>query len=180
MAFKLTLTKILLGVFVWLAVSTQALAAISAPAFAQVYKPVAAVASIQSQVVYFRSGQPMEAGGAANIYVDKQFHTGLLPGGFTAFCVAPGNHSLLAFLDDAPGYTGKQREHPFALKGGETVFLRVNPGAGGLPQIVPRVDAERELLTNRRQAQVVSRAAAVQDCSYSPDRRDGIAQTLDR
>lgn len=166
MAFNLTITKVLLVACVWLAASSQVFAAISASAFAEVYTPVAAVASNQSQVVYFRSGQPMEAGNAANIYVDQQFHSGLLPGGFTAFCVAPGNHSLLAYLNDAPGYTGKQRQHPFALKGGETVFLRVNPDVGGMPQIVPRVAAERELLTNRRQVQVISRASAVMDCRY--------------
>lgn len=180
MSLKRTITKTLLGTFVGLLASSQVYAAISAAAFAEVYTPVAAVASNLSQVVYFRSGEPMAAGEAANIYVDQQFHSGLLPGGFTAFCVAPGNHSLLAYLDEAPGYTGKQRQYPFTLKGGETVFLRVNPGAGGLPQIVPRLAAERELLSNRRQVHVVSRASAATDCNHSPDRHDAVAQTTER
>lgn len=162
-------SKMLLGVLILFALSSQqTLGAIQTTAFSELYTPVAPISSNQSQLVYFRSGKPVEGGGAANLYVDQEFHTALLPGGFSAFCLAPGNHSLLTFLNDAPGYKGKQSQHPFALKGGETVFMRVNPDGNGVPQIVPRAAAERELLTNRRQTHVVSRASAIVACAYEP------------
>jgi len=143
-----------------------AYAAIAPSAFGERYQAVPTVAQAQSQVVYYRLGTPGEKAPAANLYVDREFHTSLLPGGYAVFCVAPGAHGLNAVQDDAPGYAGKQRQPSLDLPAGKTLFLRVSEQGGQAPQPVSREVAEKELAGSLRQAHVVSRAASVKPCDY--------------
>src|SRR5690606_35441134 len=83
-------------------------AAVLQSAFGDPYQAIPAVATSQSQVVYYRPGTPGQKAEPAFVYIDKEFHTGLLPGGYTVFCLAPGRHGLSAVLDDAPRYGGKR------------------------------------------------------------------------
>ncbi|KTC44557.1 hypothetical protein AO262_32355 [Pseudomonas fluorescens ABAC62] len=134
-------------------------------AFGEPYTPVGAVAEHQAQVVYYRAATGAAQPGAAHVYIDREFHTGLLPGGFTAFCVAPGPHALGAYTNDAPAYRGKTTDvYTTDLKGGKTYFLKVGEGPGTAPLAVKRADAERELASTRRQVQALSRASSVQNC----------------
>lgn len=138
-------------------------------AFGNQYTPVAPVSAAQAQVVYYRAATMGAQSGAAHVYVDREFHTGLLPGGYTAFCVAAGSHTLGAYLHDAPQYKGKNiNVYAANLEGGKTYFLKAGEGANGAPQAVKRVDAERELAGSRQQIQALSRASSVQACDYQP------------
>lgn len=143
-------------------------AAPEARTFGAAYQPVAPVANDQAQVVYYRAAQAGKADkGAAHVYVDRQFHTGLLPGGYTAFCVKPGAHTLGAYLNDAPLYKGKTSDaYRAEFQGGKTYFLRVNGASIGALQVVARAEAERELATTRAQVHALSRATAVEACRY--------------
>ncbi|MGF6401543.1 OOP family OmpA-OmpF porin [Pseudomonas frederiksbergensis] len=142
---------------------------VSSKVFGAQYSPVAPVADRQVQVVYYRASGMGTQQGAAHVYVDREFHAGLLPGGYTAFCVAPGNHSLGAYVKDAPQYKGKSTDVFSAnLDGGKTYFLRVNEDGYGAPQAITRADAERELSGMRMQVQALSRASTVQACGYLP------------
>lgn len=142
---------------------------VSSKVFGAQYSPVAPVADRQVQVVYYRASGMGTQQGAAHVYVDREFHAGLLPGGYTAFCVAPGNHSLGAYVKDAPQYKGKSTDVFSAnLEGGKTYFLRVNEDGYGAPQAITRADAERELSGMRMQVQALSRASTVQACGYLP------------
>lgn len=133
------------------------------------YAPVAPVAERQVQVVYYRANGMGTQQGAAHVYVDREFHAGLLPGGYSAFCVAPGTHSLGAYVKDAPQYKGKTTDvFSASLDGGKTYFLRVREDGYGAPQAVARVEAERELAGMRQQVQALSRASTVQACDYLP------------
>lgn len=138
-------------------------------AFGNLYSQVPPVSNSQAQVVYYRSQNSSALPGAAHVYVDREFHAALLPGGFTAFCVAPGVHSLGAYLKDAPGYSGKNSDaYTATLTGGNTYFLRATEDTTGKPLSVTRANAERDLAVIRQQVQAVSRASTVQACNYLP------------
>lgn len=140
---------------------------LAAESFGTQYTPVATVPANQAQVVYYRAATMGAQPGAAHVYVDREFHAGLLPGGYTAFCVAPGPHTLGAYLNDAPQYKGKRTEvYSANLESGMTYFLKASEGPNGAPQVVKRVDAERELAGMRQQVQALSRASSVQACDY--------------
>lgn len=135
--------------------------------FDQQYQELPPVGADQAQVVYYRSASGTQRVGAAHIYVDRQFHAGLLPGGYTSFCVAPGTHTLGAYLHDAPRYLGKSTYlYQAALEGGKTYYLRVREDGGTFPQPVKRDEAERELRETRAQVHTLSRAKAVEACRH--------------
>ena len=136
--------------------------------FGNGYSAVTPASDGQAQVVYYRSGSSQQPG-AAHVYVDSEFHTGLLPGGYSAFCVVPGSRTLGAYLNDAPRYIGKNVDlYSANLEGGKTYFLKVREDGSGAPQAVSREQAERELVGSRAQVQVLSRASKVQQCNNLP------------
>lgn len=145
---------------------TTAEAAVLQSAFGDAYQPVPAVSVSQSQVVYYRPGTPGERAAPAFVYVDKEFHVGLLPGGYTVFCVAPGRHGLSSVLGDEPRYAGKTVQPGVRLEPGKTHFIRVSDAGSLEPQLMDREAAERELAGTLRQVHVVSRASAVNACDY--------------
>lgn len=137
---------------------------ISNAAFSEHYRSKVAAISSQSQVVYYLLGVQGEKAPAAHIYVDGEFHTSLLPGGYTTFCLAPGEHGLNAVFNDEPGYAGKHEQPGIELKSGETLFLRADEKFGPSPVLVSREVAEKEMVDTLRQVHVKSRASAIKSC----------------
>ncbi|MGF6415006.1 OOP family OmpA-OmpF porin [Paraburkholderia sp. MM5482-R2] len=137
--------------------------------FGQSYAPVGQVSSQQAQIVYYRDASAGAGrSAAADVYVDGDLQTALLPNGYSIFCVKPGEHTLGAYIHDAPLYKGKTTGGSRAeLKGGMTYFVKVAaPGSNGVPVVVPRNEAETQLQGMRAQMHVLSRAPAVQACDY--------------
>ena len=133
------------------------------------YRAVPAVSADQAQVIFFRPASTSASGnrpGAAHVYIDGEFHAALLPNSFTRLCVRPGNHSVEAYIGDAPTYEGKSNPRTHAeLEGGKTVFVAVSEQDGsGAPVPYRRADAERMLSGAHEQRHVISRAIAVQPC----------------
>lgn len=131
------------------------------------YRSVPQVVPEQSQLVYYYSRDNQH--GPVNIYLDKAFHTALLPGEFTVLCVGPGEHSFAAALDDAPHYVKKARPDTKALfRSGQTYFVRAAVADGSVSnQPVARISAERALAAMQRQHRIVNRAAAVKPCQHT-------------
>lgn len=159
------LTSVLLASVLLSLLAVSAQAAVLQSAFGDPYQTIPAVAATQSQVVYYRPGAPGQKAEPAFVYIDKEFHTGLLPGGYTVFCVAPGRHGLSAVLDDSPRYGGKRVQPGVRLEPGKTQYIRVSEAGSLEPQLVGRDVAEQELVGTRRQVHALSRAA-VQSCEY--------------
>ncbi|MFD4840400.1 OmpA family protein [Achromobacter sp. NPDC058515] len=137
----------------------------SMAAFGQNYVPVTPATSEQAQLVYFRDGAAGQDAPGANVYIDGEYHTTLLPGGFTVICLAPGDHTLGAFENDAPLYRGKtDLIYRATVTAGDTYFVAAGRGKEGAPVPVSRADAERGLVNAREQIHVVSRASTVQPC----------------
>lgn len=146
-------------------------AAAPAPVFGAAYSPVRSVLEGQAQVVYYRATPAgKRTPGGAHVYVDGEFQTSLLPGGYSVFCVAPGAHTLGAYLNDQPLYKGKTVDrYQTNLASGATYFLKVTEdGSSGAPVPVAREAAERELTGARDQIHALSRASAVQACNLGP------------
>jgi OOP family OmpA-OmpF porin len=134
--------------------------------FGPVYTPVAAVSAGQAQIVYYRPPAVGTRPGAAQVYVDREFYSGLLPGGYTTFCVAAGPHILSVYLDDVSHSQGKTTDlRPALLEGGKTYFLRVSESDNSVPQVISRDDAEQELIGARRRVQELSRVSSVETCN---------------
>lgn len=149
--------------------SAEQMQATPTQVFGATYNSVSPVTDGQAQVVYYRTSGIGQQKAAAHVYVDSEFHTGLLPGGYSTFCMAAGSHTLGAYLNDAPTYKGKNIDlYSANLEGGKTYFLRVQENGSGAPQAVTREEAERELAGSRFQAQALSRASKVQMCNYLP------------
>lgn len=159
------LTSVLLASVMLSLLAMSAHAAVLQSAFGDPYQTIPAVAATQSQVVYYRPGAPGQRGEPAFVYIDKEFHTGLLPGGYTVFCLSPGRHGLSAVLDDSPRYDGKRVQPGVRLEPGKTQFIRVSEAGSLEPQLVGRETAEQELVGTRRQVHALSRAT-VQSCEY--------------
>lgn len=135
--------------------------------FAGTYVSVPPIGEDQTQVVYYRMAEGVQRQGAAHVYVDREFHSGLLPGGYSAFCLVPGAHTLGAYLDDTPEYKGKRSDLYMAnLQGGKTYYLRVREDGSTFPQPVTREVAESELVDTRDQIHAMSRASAVEACRH--------------
>lgn len=140
---------------------------VSGRVFYAAYVGLPPVAVDQAQVVYYRSQDGVQRNGAAHVYIDREFHTGLLPGGFTSFCLAPGSHTLGAYLDNAPSYKGKSSDLYLAnLEGGKTYYLKVREDGNTFPVPIKREEAERELQATRSQMHALSRATSVEVCRY--------------
>lgn len=62
--------------------------------FGEQYRTLPANTSDKAQVVYYRAVSGAQKLSGANVYVDGHYHTSLLSGGFSTFCLLPGDHTL--------------------------------------------------------------------------------------
>ncbi|MBK5344658.1 hypothetical protein JFU48_25160 [Pseudomonas sp. TH49] len=129
------------------------------------YQSTPAAAPIQAKVIYYRTGNEMKKELATNVYVDGHFHTTLMPGSYTLFCIPPGEHFLGAYQHDAPLYRGKAEDsHRMRLEAGKTYFLKVPDDASGIPVEVDPDEAKLSLESAHEQKRFVSRAP-IQPCA---------------
>ncbi|VXD01318.1 conserved exported hypothetical protein [Enterobacterales bacterium 8AC] len=130
--------------------------------FGEQYHALPATASDKARVTYYRAALGGQRLSGANVYVDGHYHTSLLPGGFTTFCLVPGEHTLGAYQHDAPLYRGKTEElYRVKLEAGKTYFIKVSDDGKSAPVSVTRAEAEQELKYTREQKHAVSRAAVL-------------------
>lgn len=130
------------------------------------YHSLPQVVPEQAQMVYY---YPKEINaGPLYVYVDKAFHTALLPGQFTVMCVATGEHAFSTAINDAPDYKNKLNSlFKAKFKGGMTYFVKMD--SAGTPvtnSAVSRQDAESDLASLQRQVKLINRSSTVQACQY--------------
>jgi len=132
--------------------------------FGKAWQSMPAAASEQTRIVYYRATDDNN-NKAAHIYVDGEFQTALLTGGYTVFCLKPGVHSLGSYIDDAPGYQGKQQQ-PWRdnLAAGKTYYIIASLDGSGRPLVMDSEQAQQQLVGTRQQTHLLSRASAVVSC----------------
>ncbi|MGU3522787.1 hypothetical protein ACLBW2_06745 [Enterobacteriaceae bacterium C23F] len=132
--------------------------------FGKPYQAAAAPAADRAKIVYYWAGPAVNNNNGANVYIDGRFHTALQAGGYSEFCLVPGNHTLGAYQHDAPLYPGKTEElYRVKLEAGKTYFIKVASSGAAAPMPVLRAKAEKELQGTHQQKHTISRALIV-DC----------------
>ncbi|MBT0717240.1 OmpA family protein [Rosenbergiella epipactidis] len=117
---------------------------------------------VDSRIVFFNDGS-VSGNNSVNVYVDKHFNTALKSNEYTIFCVAPGEHSLESYVNDAPKYTGKNNPQMTATtQSGHTYFLSVT--SQGTPLAVLQ-DAGARAIKNARLSQFINRSPSVIPCT---------------
>lgn len=150
--------------------SAQAAAsAVKLVAFGERFSASASPAEHQSKVVVYRRHTATQSE-PVNIYLDGRYHTSLLKGGYSGFCMSPDAVLVRAVANDAAQmHTGKQAQgQVMNVQPGQTVFLRVpdsmpNDGADALVQ-VPAEQALSELPETAQQIHTLSRSPRVKPC----------------
>lgn len=152
--------------------TTNTISAVNIEAYGELFAKATPVASPLSKVFIYRPNvvpvpQPV------NIYLDGHYHTSLLKGGFSEFCVTPGAMPVQTVLDDASRqHLGKQDPgQRLQFDAGKTLFLRLQESAYASPslQVVNATAAQMELKNARRQIHTISRAKAVRECQDGVD-----------
>lgn len=166
MSEKVTVTRLVL-LFVVSLVSTllmQCIATdVSAHTFSECYSLKPNTSKIQSQVVYYLLGEFSEMGVGARIFIGETFHTALLPGSCTVFCLPPCIYSFKTVLNGGPGSTLSKATR-VRLEQGATQFFRLGATGNEGPSMVSKEEAEKELDDTFYQVHVLSHAPAVQTC----------------
>jgi len=147
------------------AVWAQPAADVRIEAFGEAFAKAEAAPAAQARVFVYRTPAAI-APAPVNIYLNGSFHTALLRGGYTEFCVAPGALAVQSALDDASRLHQGKREpgQQLSFAAGQVQYLRVQDGAVPSLQPVTPAQAQSELAQTRRQIHVVSRAKAAQEC----------------
>lgn len=132
--------------------------------YGESYTKVQSVIGSQTQIVMYRGLDNGKE--AAHVYIDGELQSALMPGGYTAFCVLAGEHSVESYIGDAPLYTGKRNPQAFAkFSGGQTYVLEAPVAAGqSTPIVHTGKDADQSLQGLRKQIHVISRASSVTPC----------------
>lgn len=154
---------LLAGMLLASAGSAGSLGALS---FAEVWNGSPPVVKELTQIVYYRDATLNKPTSGATLYVDGQYRTTLLPGGYTIFCLKPGTHTLGALLNEPPMYMGKTQGYVAHFQGGKTYYLRVDENGKTLPQQVSSAMGEREMRNTYRQSHALSRSKSVEPCVY--------------
>jgi OOP family OmpA-OmpF porin len=137
--------------------------------FGESYIPYLAqsdIVSNQARIVFYRPFSETYPN-ATHVYVDGEFQTALLAGGYSEFCLTPGVHSLGSFSGDEPLYNGKRKqEWDLKFNGGETYYFRPANIVTGQPESIAMDIAEKQLGKMHRQMHALSRASKVQACQW--------------
>lgn len=164
----LIIKRIFLGCLFIPALAAGSEASSSAINSAERYQHRPPVVPQLTQVVYYREDNDNTAQGAY-IYIDGEFHTRLLPGGFTQFCLRPGTHTLSDYFHNNAAYEGKRHllfEADF--RGGQRYFLQATPDSE-MPVAVRQQKGEQDSVNKRQQRHLLSRASAVVPCIYQDE-----------
>lgn len=164
----LIIKRIFLGCLFIPALAAGSEASSSAINSAERYQHRPPVVPQLTQVVYYREDNDNTAQGAY-IYIDGEFHTRLLPGGFTQFCLRPGTHTLSDYFHNNAAYEGKRHllfEADF--RGGQRYFLQATPDSE-MPVAVWQQKGEQDSGNKRQQRHLLSRASAVVPCVYQDE-----------
>lgn len=126
-----------------------------------------AVGEDQGRIVVYRTSATANLKGATSVFINGQYHTSLIPNGYSFLCLKPGEIQLGARQFEVGG-TAKDRYDTLTVTGlekGTTQFLTVAEDAGR-PVLKPVSSAQAlgELNDSRLQKHTVSRVWPVSEC----------------
>lgn len=132
-----------------------------------VFTPVSPVGATQSRIVLYRSANAAPLAGATGVFINGQYHTSLVPGGYSQLCLPPGQWELGA-RQFSVGQNARDRYDSIsamALAPAQTQYVAVVESAGRpVMKPVPSVQALQELGSARLQIHTISRVTQAQNC----------------
>ena len=125
------------------------------------------IAAQQSRIVVYRPPSNTRLAGATGVFVQGQYHTTLLPGGYSILCLPPGAIEVGARQVRVGNVAKDLYDSITALElaSAQTAYLVVHEDAGRpVLKPVPSAQALQDLAQTRLQMHTVSRVTRAQPC----------------
>ena len=132
-----------------------------------VFTPLTNIGPSQSRIVVYRTLNTQQLAGATGVFIQGQYHTSLVPGGYSQLCLPPGQFEVGA-RQFRVGQTARDNYDTvtaIALPPAQTQYLTVVESSGR-PVLKPVTAAQalQELGATRLQMHTISRVTQAQNC----------------
>ena len=128
-------------------------------------------AASQSRILVYRGADSSGLKGATGVFVNGQYHTSLVAGGYSQLCIEPGAVEIGA-RQMRIGRTAKDNYDSLTatrlLAGQSQYFAVYEDAARPVLKPVPAAQALQEMAATRLQMHTVSRVTKAQDCVSAP------------
>lgn len=135
------------------------------------FSPPPGTAASQSRILVYRASDSAGLKGATGVFVNGQYHTSLVAGGYSQLCTEPGAVEIGA-RQVRVGRTAKDNYDSLTatrLLAAQSQYFAVYEDAGRpVLKPVPAAQALQEMASVRLQMHTVSRVTKAQDCLSAP------------
>ena len=132
-----------------------------------VFAPLANIEPTQSRIVVYRTTNATQLPGATGVFIQGQYHTSLVPGGYSQLCLPPGQFEMGArqFQVGQKAKDSYDTVTSVQLTPAQTQYLMVDETSGRpVMKPVSATQAQQELGATRLQIHTLSRVAQAQTC----------------
>jgi OOP family OmpA-OmpF porin len=144
------------------------------------FEPLSNIGPSQSRIVVYRTTSTQQLPGATGVFIQGQYHTSLVPGGYSQLCLPPGQFEIGArqFRVGQNARDSFDTVTALALPPAQTQYLTVVESSGR-PVLKPvsATQAQQELGATRLQIHTISRVAQAQNCVAAAAPVAPVAQT---
>lgn len=132
-----------------------------------VFTPLTNIGANQSRIVVYRTFNTQQLPGATGVFIQGQYHTSLVPGGYSQLCLPPGQFEVgvRQFRVGQSARDSYDAVTAVALPPAQTQYLSVVESSGRpVMKPVTAAQALQELGATRLQIHTISRVAQGQNC----------------
>ena len=135
------------------------------------FSPPAGTAASQSRILVYRVNDSTALSGATGVFINGQYHTSLVAGGYSQLCVEPGTVEIAA-RQMRIGRTAKDNYDSITatrLQPAQNQYFAVYEDSGRpVLKPMPAAQALKEMTGSRLQMHTVSRVRTAQQCINAP------------
>jgi OOP family OmpA-OmpF porin len=131
------------------------------------FTPLTNIGVSQSRIVVYRTFNTQQLPGATGVFIQGQYHTSLVPGGYSQLCLPPGQFEVGArqFRVGQNARDSYDTITAIALPPAQTQYVRVEESSGRpVMKPVTAAQALQELGATRLQVHTISRVTQAQNC----------------
>jgi OOP family OmpA-OmpF porin len=131
------------------------------------FTPPTNIGVSQSRIVVYRNSNNQQLPGATGVFIQGQYHTSLVPGGYSQLCLPPGQFEVGArqFRVGQNARDSYDSVTAVALPPAQTQYLSVEESSGRpVMKPVTAAQALQELGATRLQMHTISRVTQAQNC----------------
>ena len=132
-----------------------------------VFTPLSNIGASQTRIVVYRTFNTQQLPGATGVFIQGQYHTSLVPGGYSQLCLPPGQFEVGArqFRVGQNARDSYDTVTAIALPPAQTQYLSVEESSGRpVMKPVTAAQALQELGATRLQMHTISRVTQAQNC----------------